>query len=118
MLENAVHIGSRASYWSPKMKPYIYGVQNNVHVFDLFLTAQKLEEVKEAVRNLTASGKTVLIVGTKIQAREAVKDIATATGQYYVNVKWVPGLLTNFTTLKKRIAAYNKIEKDFETGRS
>jgi len=114
MLDNAVHIGSRAQYWSPKMKPYIYGSQNSVHVFDLSLTVEKLEEVKATIKNLMATGKTLLVVGTKIQAREVVKDLAESTGNYYVNVKWVPGLLTNFSTLKKRIAEYNKIEKDFE----
>jgi len=111
MLENAVHIGSKRQYWSPKMRNYIYGVQNGVHVFDLGITAKKLEAMKEILKDLSAKGKTVLIVGTKMQARELVAQIAQETNNFYIDSKWVPGLLTNFPTIKKRIATYNQIEK-------
>lgn len=116
MLDNAVHIGHKRQFWSAKMRDYIYGIQNHIHVFDLYKTADRLETVKKAVEDATAKGKVVLIVGTKLQAREVVKAIANETNNYYINTKWVPGLLTNFPTIKTRIAAYAKIEKDAETG--
>lgn len=111
MLENAVHIASKRQFWSPKMRSYIYGVQNGVHVFDLAKTAKKLENMKAILADLSAKGKSVLIVGTKVQARELVKALAIETNNYYIDTKWVPGLLTNFPTIKKRIATYNTIEK-------
>jgi len=115
MLDNAVHISNKRQYWSPKMRDYIYGVQNWIHVFDLFKTAKKLEEMKETLAKLAENGKEILFVGTKLQARDLIKDLATSTGHHYVIDKWVPWLMTNFTTLKKRIATYNKLEKDLET---
>ena len=111
MLEHAVHIGSKRQYWSPKMRNYIFGVQNGVHVFDLSITEAKLEAMKAALKDLSSKGKSVLIVGTKMQARELVAEVAKETNNYYVDSKWVPGLLTNFPTIKKRIATYNQIEK-------
>lgn len=111
MLEHSVHIGSKRQYWSPKMRNYIYGVQNGVHVFDLGITASKLESMKATLKDLSAKGKTVLIVGTKMQARELVSKIGQETNNFYIDSKWVPGLLTNFPTIKKRIATYNQIEK-------
>ncbi len=93
------------------MKNYIYGVQNGVHVFDLGITEQKLKEMKAILKDLSVKGKTVLIVGTKMQARELVAKIGQETNNFYIDSKWVPGLLTNFPTIKKRIATYNQIEK-------
>lgn len=116
MLDNAVHIGYKRQYWSPKMRDYIFTTQNNIHVFDLFKTADKLEEVKTLLADLTAKGKEILFVGTKVQAADIARTLALETGHHYVNSKWVPGLLTNFTTLKRRIATYVKLEKDLETG--
>ena len=116
MLENAVHIGHKREYWSPKMRDYIYGVQNGVHVFDLYKTAAKLEEAKAVLEDMTSKGKSVLFVGTKIQSKDLVEALATSTGQFYVNSKWVPGLLTNFTTIKKRIAYYNELEQSLANG--
>lgn len=115
MLDNAVHISNKRQYWSPKMRDYIYGVQNWIHVFDLYKTAKKLEEMKDILAKLAENGKEILFVGTKVQARDLVKELAISTGHHYVIDKWVPGLLTNFATLKKRIATYNKLEKDLET---
>lgn len=115
MLDNAVHISNKRQYWSPKMRDYIYGVQNGIHVFDLYKTEKKLEELKETLTKLSETWKEILIVGTKLQARGLVKELAISTGHHYVNDKWVPGLLTNFSTLKKRITTYNKLEKDLET---
>lgn len=110
MLDNAVHIGHKREYWSPKMRDYIYGVQNGIHVFDLYKTAAKLAEVKAVLEDLTSKGKTLLFVGTKIQTKDLVEALAVSTGHFYVSSKWVPGLLTNFTTIKKRIAYYNELE--------
>lgn len=115
MLDNAVHIGYKRQFWSPKMRDYIFGIQNWIHVFDLFKTIKKLEEVKEILKNAAENGKEILFVWTKVQSRDLVKEIATSTGHHFVVDKWVPGLLTNFSTLKKRIATYNKLEKDLET---
>ncbi len=116
MLENAVHIGHKREYWSPKMRDYIYGIQNGVHVFDLYKTAELLEEVKAVLEDLTSKGKSILFVGTKVQSRDLVEALATSTGHYYINSKWVPGLLTNFTTIKKRIGYYNELESDLANG--
>ena len=116
MLDHAVHIGHKRQFWSAKMRDYIYGIQNNIHVFDLYKTEIRITEVKKALEEANSKGKVVLLVGTKLQARDIIKTIAEETGNYYVNTKWVPGLLTNFPTIKKRIAAYNQIEKDLETG--
>ena len=111
MLEHAVHIGSKRQYWSPRMRRFIYGVQNGTHVFDLEKTEQKLEAMKATLADLSAKGKTVLIVGTKLQARELTRRISIETNNFYIDNKWVPGLLTNFPTIKKRINTYNSIEK-------
>ncbi|MBP8016824.1 30S ribosomal protein S2 [Candidatus Gracilibacteria bacterium] len=116
MLDNAVHIGHKKQYWSPKMKSYIFGEQNGIHVFDLYKTAAKLEEVKQTLKEFAEKGKDIIFVGTKIQAQKLVKEFANETGNFYVMNKWVPGLLTNYSTIKKRIIAYTKLEKDLETG--
>lgn len=112
MLENAVHIGHKREFWSPKMRDYLFGVQNGVHVFDLYKTAEKLEEAKKLLEDYTSRGKTILFVGTKIQTKDLIEALATGTGHFYVNSKWVPGLLTNFATIKKRIGYYAELEKD------
>lgn len=116
MLENAVHIGHKREFWSPKMRDYIYGIQNGVHVFDLYKTEKKLEEAKKVIEDYTSRGKTVLFVGTKIQTKDLIEALATSTGHFYVNSKWVPGLLTNFATIKKRIGYYAELEKDLASG--
>lgn len=115
MLDNAVHISNKRQYWSPKMRDYIYWVQNWIHVFDLYKTEKKLEEMKEILSKLSEAGKEIIFVWTKLQARDLVKELAISTGHHYVIDKWVPGLLTNYSTLKKRITTYNKLEKDLET---
>ncbi len=116
MLENAVHIGHKREYWSPKMRNYIYGVQNGIHVFDLYKTAEKLTEVKALLEDLSSRGKTILFVGTKVQTKDLVEALAIATGHFYVSSKWVPGLLTNFGTIKKRISYYNELESSLANG--
>lgn len=98
------------------MRPYIYGSVNGIHVINLLKTAQKLEEVKAELKELTSSGKKVLIVATKIQSRDAFKALAEETGSYYVCEKWVPGLLTNFKTIRKRIGSYLQLLSDSQSG--
>ncbi len=116
MLENAVHIGHKREFWSHKMRDYLFGVQNGVHVFDLYKTAEKLEEAKKLLEDLTSKGKNILFVGTKVQAKDLVETLATDTDYFYVNSKWTAGILTNFTTIKKRIKYYNELESDMEKG--
>lgn len=98
------------------MKPYIYWAVNGIHVINLVKTGEKLEEMKKELSELSASGKKVLFVATKIQSRDAFKKLAEETGHYYVSEKWVPGLLTNFRTIRKRINSYLELLKDSESG--
>ena len=116
MFENLLHIWNKTNFWNSKMKPYIYGSVNGIHVINLLETAKKMEEVKSQLNALTASGKKVLFVWTKLQAKDAIVKIATESDNYYVSDKWVPGLLTNFKTIRKRINTYLKLLKDAETG--
>ena len=116
LLDNAVHIASKRQFWSPKMRNYIYGVQNGVHVFDLTKTAARLEAMHATLKDLSLKGKTILIVGTKLQTRDLTRKIAIETNNFYIDSKWVPGLLTNFPTIKKRIATFNQIEKSAQEG--
>ena len=112
MFENLLHIGNKKNHWNPKMKEYIYADTNGVHVFNLVKTVEKIEWVKAQLKELTASGKQVLFVATKLQARDAFAELAVNTGNFYVNEKWVPGLLTNFKTIKARITAYITLLKE------
>lgn len=114
MFENLLHIGNKSNYWNPKMKSYIYGSVNGIHVIDLTQTVVKIEEVKAELKALHEDGKKILFVATKLQARDAVSALATETGHYFVSEKWVPGLLTNFKTIKRRIATYLQLLKDSE----
>ena len=98
------------------MKNYIFGSVNGIHVINLTETAKKLDEVKAELKALHADGKKILFVATKLQSRDAYVDLAKETGHYYVSEKWVPGLLTNFKTIKRRIATYLKLLKDSESG--
>ncbi len=114
MFDNLLHIGNKTNYWNPRMKPYIYGAVNGIHIINLVKTAEKLEEVKATITELTKSGKKILFVATKLQSRDAFAKLAEETGSFYVVNKWVPGLLTNFQTIRKRINTYTKLQKDFE----
>ncbi len=116
MFENLLHIGNKTNYWSPRMKDYIYGSVNGIHVINLTETAKKIEEVKAELKALHAEGKKVLFVATKLQSRDAFIDLAKETGHYFVAEKWVPGLLTNFKTIKRRISTYLRLLKDSESG--
>jgi len=116
MFDNLLHIGNKKNYWNPNMKNYIFGSVNGIHVINLIETAKKLDEVKAQLKELHANGKKILFVATKLQSRDAYVELAKETGHYYVSEKWVPGLLTNFKTIKVRIATYLKLLKDSESG--
>ena len=116
MFDNLLHIWNKTNFWNTKMKPYIYGSVNGIHVINLVKTEEKIQEVKAQIEELNKAWKKVLFVATKIQSRDAFKKLAQETWSYYVCEKWVPGLLTNFRTIKKRIASYLQLLNDSETG--
>lgn len=115
MFDNLLHIWNKTNYRSPKMKPYIYGSTNGVHIIDLLKTAKKVEEVKAEMEKLTWEGKKILFVSTKLQGRDMFAKLAKDTGNHYVCEKWIPGLLTNFKTIRVRINTYIKLLKDSES---
>ena len=112
MFDSLLHIGNKTNYWNPKMKSYIYGSTNGVHIIDLTQTVTQLASVNEQLQKLNAEGKKVLFVATKLQARGAFATLAADTGNFFVTEKWVPGLLTNFKTIKKRISTYLQLLRD------
>lgn len=114
MFDNLLHIGNKTNYWNPQMKSFIYGSNNGVHIIDLTQTVTRLDAVTTMLAQYKADGKKILFVSTKLQARDAFVKLAEETGNYYVSEKWVPGLLTNFKTIKKRIATYLQLIKDSE----
>ena len=116
MFDNLLHIWNKSNYWNPKMKDYIYGTVNAVHVINLVKTGAKIEEVRKEIRDIHAEGKKILFVATKLQSRDAFSKLAIDTGHFYVTEKWVPGLLTNFKTIKRRISTYLQLLKDSESG--
>lgn len=116
MIKNAVHFGHKPSKWNPKMKPYLYGKHDGVHIFDLNKTATALESATEFLRQCVRDGKMVLFVSTKAQAIQIMKDTAEACGMPYITQKWVPGLLTNFATIKKRIKYLRDLKEQEASG--
>ena len=115
LLEAGVHFGHQTRRWNPKMAPYIYTERNGIYIIDLQKTVKKLEEAYAFVRDLSANGGNVLFVGTKKQAQDAIKEEAERVGQYYVNARWLGGMLTNFRTMRTRIdrlAQLRKMEED------
>ena len=111
LLEAGVHFGHQTRRWNPKMAEYIYCERNGIYIIDLQKTVKKLEEAYNFVRTLAENGQTILFVGTKKQAADAVKEEASRVGMYYVNARWLGGMLTNFKTIQTRIAKLRKIEK-------
>ena len=103
LLEAGVHFGHQTRRWNPKMAKYIYMERNGIYIIDLQQTVKKFEEAYDFVKELSASGKTVLFVGTKKQAQETIREEAQRCGMFYVNKRWLGGMLTNFKTIKKRI---------------
>ena len=116
LLEAGVHFGHQTRRWNPKMAPYIYTERNGIYIIDLQKTVKKLEEAYSFVRELAANGQSLLFVGTKKQAAEAVKEEAERVGQYYVNARWLGGMLTNFKTMRTRIDRLAQLKKMQEDG--
>jgi small subunit ribosomal protein S2 len=111
LLEAGVHFGHQTRRWNPAMEPYLYGERGGIHIIDLRKTAELIEEAYEFVRDTVAKGGTVLFVGTKKQVQAAVAEEATRAGMPYVNYRWLGGMLTNFQTIKKRIAYMKELER-------
>ena len=116
LLECGVHFGHQKRRWNPKMKKYIFGVRKNIYIIDLQQTLRHIKYVYNIVRDAAMEGKTILFVGTKKQAVEAVKEHATRCGMPYVNQRWLGGMLTNFKTIQKSIRKLEIIEKMQESG--
>jgi small subunit ribosomal protein S2 len=111
LLESGVHFGHQVKRWDPRMKKYIFTARNGIHIIDLQKTIQAIKDAYDAVQKTVSSGKTVLFVGTKKQAQAAIQKEAERCEQFYVNNRWLGGMLTNFTTIKKSIQRLKKIEK-------
>ncbi|MBR5285970.1 MAG: 30S ribosomal protein S2, partial [Clostridia bacterium] len=116
LLEAGVHFGHQTRRWNPKMAEYIFTERNGIHIIDLQKTVKKVEEAYMFVREVAEAGKPILFVGTKKQAMDAVKEEAIRCGQYYVNVRWLGGMLTNFKTIKKSIQKLHNLNKMAEDG--
>lgn len=116
MIEAGLHFGHKASRIHPKMKPYIAGTRNNTHIIDLEKTVEKMIVAINYMKELVSSGKTLLVVGTKIQTRQTIRDFAEECGLPYINQRWLGGTFTNFKTIQKRIAYFKDLEKKKLTG--
>lgn len=111
LLESGVHFGHQVKRWDPRMKKYIFAERNGIHIIDLQKTIQAIKDAYDAVRKTVSSGKTVLFVGTKKQAQQAIQKEAERCGMFYVNNRWLGGMLTNFSTIKKSLLRLKKLEK-------
>lgn len=116
LLEAGVHFGHQTRRWNPKMAPYIFTERNGIYIIDLQKTVKKVDEAYDFLRSVAEEGKSILFVGTKKQAQEAVKDEATKAGMFYVNERWLGGMLTNFTTIRKSINRLKELEAMQEDG--
>ena len=116
LLEAGVHFGHQTQRWNPKMKPYIYGARNGIYVLDLRKTTDLLDEAYAVVRDYAAKNKNVLFVGTKKQAAEVVAEEAQRAGAYYINRRWLGGMLTNFDTIRGRINKLRELEDFMSSG--
>ena len=116
LLEAGVHFGHQAKRWNPKMKKFIFGERNSIYIIDLEKTAKAMKQAREFLVNLAAKGETFLFVGTKKQAQQSIKDEAKRCGMFYVDRRWLGGLLTNFTTIRKSVKHYKDLEKMREDG--
>jgi small subunit ribosomal protein S2 len=117
LLEAGVHFGHQTKRWNPKMKPYIFGERNGIYIIDLAKTAKLFRDAEDFVTNLAADGRTVLFVGTKRQAQDAIAEEAQRSGMYFVNQRWLGGLLTNFTTIQRSLARLRDLEAMETDGR-
>ena len=116
LLEAGVHFGHHTRRWNPKMKEYIFTERNGIYIIDLQKTVKKFEEAYNFVRDLSAAGGTILFVGTKKQASDAIKEEAERCGMYHVTVRWPGGMMTNYGTIKRSIARLNNLVKMQEDG--
>ena len=116
LLEAGVHFGHQTQHWNPKMKQYIYGARNGIYILDLRKTSDLLDAAYEAVREYAAKGRNVLFVGTKKQAAEVVAEEATRVGAYYINRRWLGGMLTNFETIRGRVNKLKELEEFINNG--
>ena len=116
LLEAGVHFGHQTQHWNPKMKQYIYGARNGIYILDLRKTTELLDAAYEAVREYAAKGRNVLFVGTKKQAAEVVAEEANRSGAYYINRRWLGGMLTNFETIRGRVNKLRELEDFMNSG--
>ena len=116
LLEAGVHFGHQTRRWNPKMAPYIYTERNGIYIIDLQKSVGKVDEAYKAISDIAADGGTILFVGTKKQAQDAIKTEAERCGMFYVNERWLGGMLTNFKTIQSRIKRLKEIEKMSEDG--
>ena len=117
LLDAGVHFGHQTKRWNPKMKPYIFGQKNGIHIINLQKTAIQLGEACNFISSAVASGEKVLFVGTKRQASDLVAEAARSAGQFWVTHRWLGGMLTNYKTVKASVDRLNKLERDREEGR-
>ena len=118
LLEFGVHFGHHTRRWNPKMQPYIFGARNGIHIIDLEQTVPMLHQGLQAIRDAVAGGGRVLLVGTKRQAQEPVAEAAKRCGQYYVNYRWLGGMLTNFKTISQSIRRLRELDERINTEQS
>ena len=116
LLEAGVHFGHQTRRWNPKMSQYIFTERNGIYIIDLQKSVSKIEEAYSFIRDISAEGKSVLFVGTKKQAQDSIKEEAERSGSYYVNARWLGGMLTNFATIRKRIARLKQLRTMQEDG--
>lgn len=116
LLEAGVHFGHQTRRWNPKMAEYIFTERNGIYIIDLQKTVKKIEEAYDFIREVAANGDDILFVGTKKQAQESIKEEAERVGMYYVNARWLGGMMTNFKTIRKRIDRLNQIKAMEEDG--
>ena len=116
LLEAGVHFGHQTRRWNPKMAPYIFTERNGIYIIDLQKTVKKLEEAYFFARDIVAQGQSILFVGTKKQAQEAIKEEAERVGMFFVNARWLGGMLTNFKTMRRRIDRLNQLKRMQEDG--
>ncbi|MBE7030918.1 MAG: 30S ribosomal protein S2 [Ruminococcaceae bacterium] len=116
LLEAGVHFGHQTRRWNPKMAEYIFTERNGIYIINLQKTVKKINEAYDFVRDLAASGEEILFVGTKKQAQESIREEAQRVGMYFVNARWLGGMLTNFKTIRKRIDRLNQLRKMEEDG--
>ena len=116
LLEAGVHFGHQTRRWDPRMAPYIFTARNGIYIIDLQKTAKKIDEAYAELKKICDEGKTVIFVGTKKQAQECVKEEAERCGMYYVNERWLGGMLTNFKTIRSRVERMKELERMEEDG--